>query len=306
MWADEPELPPQQQSSAMMSETMENDMDMMDASQSDWARGQPDGQGQPNVGSAPFQAGPAAPSVTGRMPTPIHCSFAAQVRGSTWNGARGTVVQGGGLAMTPEEPNASAFSGMAGVPNQTFAKSVGESMSRGPDGTAAATAHSTADWNMVQDRRLPSPVSESGAEGSLESPDMVLDSPPPPQQRRDPLSQITHDHPLVAGLSQRSGSAGREGGGGGRSARGSGGSSSSQSARDGGSGNSPSAMDVGESPPLAAAAARKKGHTRSKHTLSSWAALEPGVKRSFSIGYRADCEKCRMKVPGHFNHIIIS
>jgi hypothetical protein len=25
-------------------------------------------------------------------------------------------------------------------------------------------------------------------------------------------------------------------------------------------------------------------------------------KRGFSMGYRADCEKCRMKVPGHYNH----
>ncbi len=29
-------------------------------------------------------------------------------------------------------------------------------------------------------------------------------------------------------------------------------------------------------------------------------------EKSFSIGYRADCEKCRNRVPGHFNHIIVS
>lgn len=27
-----------------------------------------------------------------------------------------------------------------------------------------------------------------------------------------------------------------------------------------------------------------------------------GSKRGFSIGWRADCEKCQMRVPGHFNH----
>jgi hypothetical protein len=46
-------------------------------------------------------------------------------------------------------------------------------------------------------------------------------------------------------------------------------------------------------------------HMRSKHTINTWT-WQPGMKRSFSIGYRSDCEKCRLKVPGHFNHIIIS
>lgn len=49
----------------------------------------------------------------------------------------------------------------------------------------------------------------------------------------------------------------------------------------------------------------RKGHMRSKHTINTWT-WQPGMKRSFSIGYRADCEKCRSKVPGHFNHIVIS
>jgi len=54
----------------------------------------------------------------------------------------------------------------------------------------------------------------------------------------------------------------------------------------------------------------KKGHTRSKHSLRNWhgfggdLSVNTGAKRSFSMGYRADCEKCRMKVPGHFSHII--
>lgn len=29
-----------------------------------------------------------------------------------------------------------------------------------------------------------------------------------------------------------------------------------------------------------------------------------GGKRGFSIGYRADCDKCQMRVPGHMNHFI--
>ncbi|KAJ6785353.1 hypothetical protein PWT90_07524 [Aphanocladium album] len=49
----------------------------------------------------------------------------------------------------------------------------------------------------------------------------------------------------------------------------------------------------------------RKGHTRSRHTVNTWT-WQPGMKRSFSIGFRSDCDKCRDKVPGHFNHIIIS
>ncbi|KAI9650064.1 hypothetical protein NHQ30_000077 [Ciborinia camelliae] len=57
----------------------------------------------------------------------------------------------------------------------------------------------------------------------------------------------------------------------------------------------------------------KKGHTRSKHSLRNWNGSTGdlagnlngvGTKKSFSMGYRADCEKCLNKVPGHFSHII--
>ncbi len=53
----------------------------------------------------------------------------------------------------------------------------------------------------------------------------------------------------------------------------------------------------------------KKGHTRSKHSLRNWGGFESeipgvGVKRGFSMGYRSDCEKCRMKIPGHLSHVI--
>ncbi|KAH6894441.1 hypothetical protein B0T10DRAFT_558573 [Thelonectria olida] len=49
----------------------------------------------------------------------------------------------------------------------------------------------------------------------------------------------------------------------------------------------------------------RRSHARNRHTINNWT-WQPGMKKSFSIGYRSDCEKCRLKVPGHFNHIIIS
>lgn len=66
----------------------------------------------------------------------------------------------------------------------------------------------------------------------------------------------------------------------------------------------PLASDDGEAEPESPNSHRK-GHTRNHHTVNTWT-WQPGMKRSFSIGYRSDCEKCRDKVPGHFNHIIIS
>lgn len=58
--------------------------------------------------------------------------------------------------------------------------------------------------------------------------------------------------------------------------------------------------DVPTTPPQS-----RRGHIRSRHTINSWT-WQPGMKKTFSMGYRTDCEKCRLKVPGHFNHIIIS
>ncbi|KAL4808478.1 hypothetical protein BDV18DRAFT_100411 [Aspergillus unguis] len=34
--------------------------------------------------------------------------------------------------------------------------------------------------------------------------------------------------------------------------------------------------------------------------------IKPYKKLGFSMGYRADCDKCRRKVPGHYSHIIAS
>ena len=47
---------------------------------------------------------------------------------------------------------------------------------------------------------------------------------------------------------------------------------------------------------------------RNNHTVSAAQASLgiKGGKMTLSMGYRADCEKCRMKVPGHYNHVIMS
>jgi hypothetical protein len=258
-WADEPELVPSNPSFVMASGTMDNDMDMMDTSEV-----VPSDQGS-------IQADPSGPSVMGRIPTPIHCSFAAQVRGNNWTG--GNAAHGDMLATTPEEPNAAAFgsNGMVDLSHQKF--------------PAATATPAMADWGMIQNRRLPSPISECGAEDSQASGRMALDS---MHQHGGHLSHLTHEHPLVAGLPPRASSAMEA-----RAVR------EGTPAAEGQNGN---AMDVEPS----ATPSPKKGHTRSKHTVNSWTALQPGMTRSFSIGYRTDCERCRNKVPGHFNHIIIS
>jgi hypothetical protein len=278
MWADEPELVPANPASGMVADTFDSDMDMMDASEPVLGRHQPGLEAQPGIQQDAFQPDRPAPSVTGRIPTPIHCSFAAQVRGNSWTGAN--PMHGDALATTPEEPNAAAFSS-----NGTVEVSA-------PQPSAAAAAAVMADWSMVQNRRLPSPISECGVEDSLESARMALDSTSMHGSSNNHLSHLTHEHPLVAGLPPRASSAvevrcTREG------------TPASEQTQT--SGN---AMDVESGG--AATPSPKKGHTRSKHTLNSWTALQPGMTRSFSIGYRADCEKCRNKVPGHFNHIIIS
>ncbi|KAK4133716.1 hypothetical protein BT67DRAFT_41356 [Trichocladium antarcticum] len=284
MWADEPEMVHQGPHAAMAPEMFGDDMDMMDTSGPVLGHGQPDDRGQPNFEPGLFQMDPTETSVTGRVPTPIRCSFSAQIRGNHWNGPG----QCDALATTPEEPNAAAFSsnGLANMTCQRLSIMGHENMPRVLDGGAAA-AQVMADWNLVQqNRRLPSPISECGAEDLLDNSGMGFDS---SSHFGGHLGRLTHEHPLLASLPPRASSALEVG----------------HSARE----NTPTAehlignaMDV-ESP---GTPSPRKGHTRSKHTVNSWTTLQPGMKRSFSIGYRADCDKCRMKVPGHFNHIIIS
>ncbi|KAI1172217.1 hypothetical protein F4777DRAFT_522628 [Nemania sp. FL0916] len=203
----------------------------------------------------------------GRMPTPIHCTFAAQVRGNNW-GAMLPVDESGGAAVLH---GATA----SGHPYQQDA-----SVPRALDGAV--------EWSMVQNRRLPSPISENGGEDAPLSPGMVLDhcSPVMAQLQRPCLPHMAHStsphamplHPNIR-MSPQPVDA----------------DAAMMDTEDG----SPSSAPATPSP------RGKYGHSRSKHTLNNWT-LQPGMKKSFSIGYRADCEKCRMKIPGHFNHIIIS
>ncbi len=278
MWADEPELVSANHPAAA---GFDSDMDMMDATGPCGGVHEPDSHSHHHdIEQGLFESDPAVPSVTGRIPTPIHCSFAAQVRGNNWNG--GGVGHGDALATTPEEPNASAFSHHGLSSQQAIESTIPPAM---------------ADWSVVQNRRLPSPISECGAEDSQSSASggkMALDLASSfPSSSGNHMSHVTHEHPLVVGLPPRASSSM-----GGRS-------STPNIPPIGGREATPGLeMDVescGGTP------SPKKGHTRSKHTLNSWTGgLQPGMTRSFSIGYRADCEKCRMKMPGHFNHIIIS
>jgi len=254
----------------MISEGFDQDMDMMDTSDQTPALSQ--------VQNLHEQL--PAVHVAGRIPTPIHCTFAQQVRGNSWTGSG---AQGGSQA---QDLNAMAYDNNLAVDAYQSTVPAGqESVPRSFEGHAAE-AQVMADWNMVQNRRLPSPISENGGEdGSLNSPRMILDSSARSQSR---LDHLTHAHPLLSTLPARCSSAGairpdHE---------------RTPSAENPGA----NAMDI-ESP---ATPSPRRGHQRSKHTLNTWTSLAPGMKRSFSIGYRPDCDKCRDRVPGHFNHVIIS
>lgn len=48
---------------------------------------------------------------------------------------------------------------------------------------------------------------------------------------------------------------------------------------------------------------RRVGSGGSHRRIGSYDA-RTGITTTFSMGYRADCEKCVMKVPGHYAHII--
>lgn len=141
----------------------------------------------------------------------------------------------------------------------------------GPNGQSVPRSMgSTADWQSVQNnRRLPSPISEC---------DDVMSS--QFHDNQDMPEHCAHSIHTLEGESHEM--------------------------------EHPNAMDL-ERPHTADAdgsespgpSPSRRGHMRSKHTINTWT-WQPGMKRSFAIGYRADCEKCRLKVPGHFNHIIIS
>ncbi|KAI0836540.1 hypothetical protein F5Y06DRAFT_105479 [Hypoxylon sp. FL0890] len=251
----------QQQSNLSMD--MDRDTDMMVDSSSEHLR------------PGPCQPDSVDANITGRMPTPIHCTFAAQVRGNNW----------GVQAMHAANRSVDAIMPESGV-DLTH---VHQFPIRHDDSSVPRSLGGAAEWTMVQNRRLPSPISESGGEDTPASPGMVLDSrlPATSQLQRPYLPHMPHStnphamaiHPNIQTTPPATdGDAGM---------------------MDTDSASSPSSAPATPSP------RGKFGHSRSKHTLNSWT-LQPGMKKSFSIGYRADCEKCRMKIPGHFNHIIIS
>ncbi|GAW17539.1 hypothetical protein ANO14919_069970 [Xylariales sp. No.14919] len=215
-------------------------------------------------------AGAIASNVAGRMPTPIHCTFAAQVRGNGWGAV--PPVNEGGHAVMSQNNNAVHSAQLYHQQDPTVPRSL--------DGTTG--------WSMVQNRRLPSPISENGGEEVPASPGMVLDncSPVMAQLQRPHLPHMAHSssphamplHPNIRMSPQPA---------------------DTDAAMMDTDGGSPSSAPATPSP------RGKYGHSRSKHTVNNWT-LQPGMKRTFSIGFRADCEKCQMRIPGHFNHIIIS
>ena len=130
------------------------------------------------------------------------------------------------------------------------------------------------DWNAVRNRRLPSPISE-GEDSSAPSPDMVLDG-----STTHLADRLASQVSITTPGEQRSDPMDQ--------------------------GPHGANQETGQLPgPPTTPSPARKGHTRSRHTIDSWT-WQPGMKKSFSMGYRTDCEKCRMKVPGHFNHIVIS
>ncbi len=245
----------------------------------------------------PSQPDPIATTITGRMPTPIQPSFAAQVRGNNWGGAAGNIMHSG-VHPVPYHSRSrlSSILSLDWAVEGTYENASMFADEAIPRTTLDPVAMN--DWSVVQNRSLLSPISESGGE-DMASPTMVLDgiqlrsnsvdnshSLPPRSHSAMSLPPIPSDGHTDDGP-WPDGTGGGNGG-------------STLAARNGAV-SSLTAMDTD----LPATPSPKKGHTRSRHTFNSWT-LQPGMKKSFSIGYRADCEKCRNKVPGHFNHIIVS
>lgn len=232
----------------------------------------------------PFHPDVMTSDLNGRIPTPIQPSFAAQVRGNNWGGAAGNIMQPQHVRTAPSPLNMEyrathSMDGAQGYMNSESAV---------PRTMDHATMN---DWSVVQNRSLPSPISETGGE-EMGSPGMVLDSGTASMFRRKSLDmgnggQLKSHSTMSLPLEPREvdevhGPASPE-------------YTRSQL------GVADNAMDT-DGP---ATPSPRKSHTRNRHTVNNWT-QQPGMKKSFSIGYRADCEKCRMKVPGHFNHIIVS
>ncbi|KZZ99420.1 hypothetical protein AAL_01992 [Moelleriella libera RCEF 2490] len=207
--------------------------------------------------------------LTGRMPTPIQPSFAAQVRGQNGAWAAGQM---------PVTPN-----GIANLGHQVTGVSSDQSVPRALNSANA--------WQMLQhNRRLPSPISETGdcgtsGQDNLANGMMVDDEGFPSMS--DPFQCSPSGHPSPTHVMEHPNATMD--------------TDNQFASHHHHHHHHHHDQDADPSSPSPG----RKGHQRSKHTVNSWT-WQPGMKRSFSIGYRADCEKCRLKVPGHFNHIVIS
>ncbi|KAF9873429.1 hypothetical protein CkaCkLH20_09242 [Colletotrichum karsti] len=234
----------------------DHDMDMMDT------------MSPPPVPQVHARPDPAS-SVNGRMPTPIQPNFAAQVRGGAWGGPGPAVSHLNGVVNMGH---------MHAGFGSAESRSIPRSMDAGDD------------WHAVQNRRLPSPISEGEdstshvGSASLSPPGMILDNGFSSNlAMRLEQSSLDGSHDMdMMGIEDHAGHMGEE----------------------------PVTTTIDAHPTETTSAPAtpspgRKGHIRSRHTVNHWT-WQPGMRKSFSIGYRADCEKCRLKVPGHFNHIIVS
>ncbi|EFY89203.1 hypothetical protein MAC_04790 [Metarhizium acridum CQMa 102] len=187
---------------------------------------------------------------TGRMPTPIQPNFAAQVKGQH-SGWAATV-------QTQTTPNGVANLGhhVMGISQD---QRVPRAMTGGPD------------WQTLQNhRRLPSPISEMGDPIMHDGGDiptcMMMDS-------EGQFGQLSQPSPVHGSMS---------------------GQPSPLHAME-----HPNAIMDADSHHLlqhgesdtdpSSPSPSRKGHQRSKHTVNSWT-WQPGMKKSFSIGYRSDWE----------------
>jgi hypothetical protein len=230
-------------------------------------------QTQSHLEPGPFHHEPVAPNIAGRMPTPIQPHFAAQVRG-VWGGPGPALHHPIGVANMGHQHDG------FGADDRTIPRTM-------------ETADSS--WHAVQNRRLPSPISEGEdmcspiGNGSL-SPGMVLDS---GFSSHITARLLTREHsvPRDLGLMEMD--------------------QDHEDHEDEDITTTTLTLTQTTSAPAEVSSAPatpspgRKGHIRSRHTVNTWT-WQPGMKKSFSIGYRADCEKCRLRVPGHFNHIIVS
>ncbi|KAB5542823.1 hypothetical protein GE09DRAFT_227109 [Coniochaeta sp. 2T2.1] len=231
------------------------------------------------------------PVIAGRMPTPIQPSFAAQVRGGSknWGGAAGNIMS----TPPPQNIYQPPPTDHSSLPAPQQDPSNCQSSAHGGAFAPRSLDSGLANWSHPQNRRLPSPISEAGGEGesSQGSSNMLMDS---ATVYHDQHNLMTHTPPRASSAMEMGGSA----------------PAISLPPRvatphvvvtTGGGGGDGMEVETGTTP-----SPPRKGHSRSRHTVASWTNQQPGMKKSFSIGYRSDCEKCRLKVPGHFNHIIIS